>query len=251
IPGHSKAIGKSGTSYIDDFEGSKSTIDMKNYITWFLASTPQDPVYFPEGLLNNNLKYGFNRAKLAWYIIDPLFYQKSGNLKPPNISNDELSNNYVRYIPEKEVFPNVDPPNGQPVNLAVFNLSYYPSQRGPFNYDVEPTEISAGINEDGSLIDPSSRWAGIMRKIETTDFEATNVEYIEFWMMDPFAEGSPNDGKGGKLIFHLGDISEDLLKDSRKSYENGLPVSQVKPASLMHRLNLKNLWVMNDSVQKV
>jgi cell surface protein SprA len=227
IPGHSNAIGKSGTSYIDDFEGSKSTIDMKNYITWFLATTPQDPVHFPEGLINNDIRYGFNRAKLAWYIIDPLFYQKSGNLKPPNITNDELSNNYVRYIPEKEVFPNVDPPNGQPVNLAVFNLAYYPSERGPYNFDVEPSTVSAGINDDGTLIDPASRWGGIMRRIETTDFEATNVEYIEFWMMDPFADDSPNQGKGGKLIFHLGDISEDLLKDSRKSYENGLPISEV------------------------
>lgn len=227
IPGHSKAIGKAGTSYIDDFEGAKSTIDMKNYITWFLASTPQDPVRFPEGTLNNSLQYGFNRARLAWYIIDPLFYQQSGNLRPPNITKDELSNHYVRYVPEREVFPNVDPPHGQPVNLAVFNLAYYPSLRGPYNYNVEPTSYSGGINEDGTLVDPASRWGGIMRKIETTDFEATNVEYIEFWLMDPFAEGSPNSGKGGKLIFHLGDISEDLLKDSRKSYENGLPVDDV------------------------
>ena len=226
IPGHAKVIGKSGTSYIDDFEGTKSTIDLKNYSTWFLASTPQDPVNFPESDFSNNLAYGFNRAKLSWYIIDPLFYQRSGNLKPPNITANELSNHYVRYIPENEVFPNIDPPNNQPLNIAVFNLAYYPNERGPYNYDVEPTSISAGIGEDGLLQEPDTRWAGIMRKIETTDFEATNVEYIEFWMMDPFAEGSPNSGSGGKLIFHLGDISEDLLKDSRKSYENGLPTSE-------------------------
>jgi len=226
LPGHSKAIGKSGTSYIDDFEGAKSTIDLKNYSTWFLASTPQDPTKFPEAFFNNEVGYGFNRSKLAWYIIDPLFYQKSGNLKPPNISADELSNNYVRYISESEVFPNVDPPNGQPMNLAVFNLAYYPSERGPYNYDVKPTPFSHGINENGTLNEPDSRWGGIMRKIETTDFEATNVEYIEFWMMDPFADGTWNDGSGAKLYFHLGDISEDLLKDSRKSYENGLPTSE-------------------------
>ena len=29
-----------------------------------------------------------------------------------------------------------------------------------------------------------------MRNIETSDFEAANVEYIEFWMMDPFAMDS-------------------------------------------------------------
>ena len=226
IPGHSKAIGKTGTSYIDDFEGAKSTIDLKNYSTWFLASTPQDPTKFPESALSNNLAYGFNRALLSWYIIDPLFYQKSGNLKPPNISADELSNNYVRNIPESEVFPNIEPPNGQPMNMAVFNLAYYPSERGNYNYDVESGTFSRGIGEDGTLNEPDSRWGGIMRKIVTTDFEATNVEYIEFWMMDPFADGSLNNGSGAKLYFHLGDISEDLLRDSRKSYENGLPVSE-------------------------
>ncbi|MCX6235502.1 MAG: cell surface protein SprA [Bacteroidetes bacterium] len=225
LPGHSKAIGKTGTSYIDDFEASKSTIDLKNYSTWFLASTPQDPSLFPEGLVSGNLAYGANRAKLSWYIIDPLFYQKSGTLKPKNISKDELSNNYSRYIPESEVFPNIDPPNGQPMNLAVFNLAFYPSERGPYNYDVEPTPFSEGMSEDGTLNTPGSRWGGIMRQIETTDFESTNVEYIEFWLMDPFADGTLNSGRGGKLYFHLGDISEDILKDSRKSYENGLPVS--------------------------
>lgn len=225
IPGHSRAIGKAGTSYIDDFEGSKSTIDLKNYSTWFLSSTPQDPSRFPEALLSNDPDYGYNRAKLAWYIIDPLFYQKSGNLKPKNISSDTLSNNYVRYVPESELFPKKQFPNGQPMNLAVFNLAFYPSDRGPYNYDVEPTGYSAGLRKDGHLNAPTSRWGGIMREIETPDFQSTNVEYIEFWLMDPFTEGSMNDGSGGKLYFHLGDISEDILKDSRKSFENGLPTS--------------------------
>ena len=25
-----------------------------------------------------------------------------------------------------------------------------------------------------------------MRKLETTDFEAANIEYGEFWLLDPF-----------------------------------------------------------------
>jgi cell surface protein SprA len=225
IPGHSRAIGKKGTSYIDDFEGSKSTIDLKNYSTWFLSSTPQELARYPEALLSNNLAYGYNRAKLSWYIIDPLFYQKSGNLKPKNISSDTLSNNFVRYVSESELFPKKQFPNGQPMNLAVFNLAFYPFERGPYNYDVEPSAYSDGIDENGHLIDPARRWGGIMREIETPDFESTNVEYIEFWLMDPFADGTMTRGSGGKLYVHLGDISEDILKDSRKSFENGLPIS--------------------------
>ncbi|MCF8365575.1 MAG: cell surface protein SprA, partial [Bacteroidales bacterium] len=228
IPGHSKAIGKTGTSYIDDFEGSKSTIDLKNMAFWYLASTPQkqtDAGMFPEAASGSGIKYGNNRAKLAWYIIDPLFYDQTGNLRPANVDLNELSDNLVRQVLETEVFPNKDVPNGIPTNIPILNLAFYPSERGPYNFDVEGSSgISAGIDEDGKLRNPETRWGGIMRKIESTDFEATNVEYIEFWMMDPFTNGQLT---GGELYFNLGDISEDVLRDSRKSYENGLPTSEV------------------------
>lgn len=225
LPGHSRSIGKTGTSYIDDFEGSKSTIDLKNIGSWFMASTPQGQTdLFPEAALAEGINYGKNRAKLAWYIIDPLFYNRSGNLRPPNVTNEELSKNSVRQVLETEVFPYRDIPSGQPTNIPVFNLAYYPSEKGPYNYDAQPESgISAGIDEEGNLNEPETRWGGIMRRIESSDFEATNVEYIEFWMMDPFTEDSMN---SGEIYFNLGDISEDILRDSRKSYENGLPTSE-------------------------
>lgn len=228
IPGHSRAVGKTGTSYIDDFEGSKSTIDLKNVGTWFLSSIPRGQTsrdMFPEGVNSDDLTPGYNRALMSWYTIDPLFYDKNSRLRPANISKDELSRNSVRYVSEKEVFPNVSKDHSLPMNLQVLNLAYFPAERGPYNYDISPTGFSAGINEDGFLEDPSSRWAGIMRKIESTDFEATNVEYIEFWLMDPFSEDSTH--VGGDLYFNLGDISEDILPDGRKSYENGLPTSEL------------------------
>ena len=49
-----------------------------------------------------------------------------------------------------------------------------------------------------------------------------NIEFIEFWMLDPFLD-NPNH-QGGDLYINLGNISEDILKDSRKSFENGLPI---------------------------
>lgn len=227
LPGHSRAIGQSGTSYIDDFEGTKSTIDLKLVSRWVLASTPQgqpQPNMFPEGDIQSGLKYGMNRAKLSWYIIDPLFYDQ-GNLRPLNITASELSKDEVRQVLEKEVFPNKETPNGYPTNIPVFNLAYYPTEKGPYNYDVDPQPgFSAGIDEFGNLVDPESRWGGIMREIETSDFEATNVEYLEFWVMDPFANNE--NSNGGDLYINLGDVSEDLLRDSRKAFENGLPASE-------------------------
>ena len=227
IPGHSKAIGRSGTVYIDDFEGATSTIDLRNVGTWFLASTPQgQPDIFPEAN-TNKLEYGYNRSKFAWYIIDPMFYDRNNNLRPPNISRDELSRNTVREVLETEVFPNKQIPNGIPTNIPVFNMAFYPSERGPYNYDTDgSTGYSSGVNADGTLADPATRWGGIMRKIESTDFEATNVQYVEFWLMNPFNIDEPQDNPG-KLYINLGDISEDILKDSRKFFENGLPTSDV------------------------
>lgn len=228
LPGHSRAIGNTGTSYIDDFEGTKSTIDLKLVSRWVLASTPQGQTQanmFPEAAIGTDLKYGMNRAKLAWYIIDPLFYDQ-GNLRPANITSNELSKDEVRQVLEKEVFPNKETPNGYPTNIPVFNLAYYPNQKGPYNYDVNAQPgLTAGIDEFGNLVDPESRWGGIMREIETSDFEATNVEYLEFWMMDPFGEGSQSNG--GDLYLNLGDVSEDILRDSRKAFENGLPTSEL------------------------
>ncbi|MCK4663708.1 MAG: cell surface protein SprA [Bacteroidales bacterium] len=214
IPGHSKAIEKSGTAYIDDFEGTRSSIDIRSMAGWKLASTPPD--IFPEGILINDLEYGYNRAKLAWYNIDPLFFRT----KAP-VSTEQQSSAFVREVKEKELFPNKDNEFGQPINLSIFNLSFYPKEKGPYNYNTYQTDYSDGISSDGYLINPSSRWGGIIRKLNTTDFEAYNIEFIEFWLMDPFVYDSLH--TGGYLYFNLGNISEDVLKDSRKSIENALP----------------------------
>lgn len=221
IPGNNRAIGKDGTAYIDDFEGSQSTIDLRNVGTWVLASTPSS--VFPEADSITTI-YGKNRARFNWYIIDPLFYRNIQDVTPPNIDDNEISNHLVRQVPEKEIFPNRDAPQGQTVVLPVFNVSFYPEERGPYNYDVVPTVHSSGVNNDGNLNDPASRWGGIMRRIETTDFDVANVEFIQFWMMDPFNSNTQNVGQtGGDLYFNLGNVSEDVLKDGKLEYENGLP----------------------------
>ena len=224
IPGLSKSVSERGTSYIDDFEGAKSTIDLRLYSQWHLASTPQHQTdLFPEAAPNTGLDYGKNRAKLAWFTIDHnVFYDRNTTIRPRNITTDELSKHSVRQVLETELYPSKDIAAGTPTNMSVLNLAFFPNERGPYNYDVTPSPYSAGINEDGSLYDPQSRWAGIQRRMETTDFEATNIEYIEFWLMDPFADPEFQDNPG-KLYINLGDISEDVLRDGRKYYENGMP----------------------------
>jgi cell surface protein SprA len=231
IPGYNKAIGSGGTSYIDDFEGTQSAIDLKSPSAWSISSIPNDLSLFPESGQTDRLELGFNRARLCWYTIDPLFIRANNSITPANISKADMSNHQVREIYEDEIFPNKQSASGQPVPIAVLDLAYYPNERGPYNYDVKPNAKghSSGLDPSGLLLNPASRWGGMMRKIETNDFEAANVQFIQFWMMDPFNDDNLNRNSTGELYFNLGSISEDILRDSRKGYENGFVVD---PSSL-------------------
>jgi len=223
IPGHSKAITSKGNSYIDDFEASEIPLDLKAFNAWSLSSIPQgQEQLFPEARLNNNPASGYNRSRLAWYVIDPLFL-RNGSSTPDYIKNhpEEQSSHYVREVYEDEIFPNRNSASGIPQNIPVLNVAFYPGEKGPYNYDTDQGIYSHGIKNDGTLADPETRWGGMMREVITSDFEAANIQYIKFWLMDPFVEDEEN--QGGDLYFNLGSISEDILKDSRKSFENGLP----------------------------
>ena len=221
IPGHSRAIGKGGTVYIDDFEGTKTSIDLRAWFAWTLASTPQhQPDIFPEADFIDDLRYGYNRALLAWYTIDPLFLRNT-SLTPGHIRRDPntQSSHFVREIYEREIFPNRNTPQGLPTNIPVLNLAYYPNERGPYNYNAQ------GLNSDGFFNNPTQKWGGMMRSLPSPDFETANIEYIEFWLMDPFVYDSISHA-GGDLYINLGEISEDVLRDGKRSFEQGLPTSE-------------------------
>ena len=225
-PGHSKAIKSSGTVYIDDFESSEIPLDLRTYSAWSLASVPQgQKSIFPEGGLINNLASGFNRAKLAWYVIDPLFLQ-NGAATPGHIRADAntQSSHFVRQIYETELFPNKQSATGIPATINVLNVAFYPEERGPYNFDTTPSTYSAGLDKTTGLLEsPQSRWGGMMRELLTKDFESANIQYLKFWVMDPFTEGMNT--TGGDLYFDLGDVSEDILNDGQQQFENGLPTS--------------------------
>ncbi|MCP2027060.1 cell surface protein SprA [Flavobacterium sp. HSC-32F16] len=203
------------TIYVDDFEGSQSTIDMRSAYAWSLASTPfitsiNDNTFNAN---SNTLEYGFKRAKLAWYTIDPVFYSS----KPSGISNDDLSLNTTRRVYSRELYPNTDIAQGQIQVVNTLDLTYYPSDRGPYNN-----------NPNFGTSNPSTNFGGIMRALNSTNFEQGNVEYIQFWVLDPYVgNGEAPATNSGKIYFNLGEISEDVLKDGRKQYENGLGPDQI------------------------
>ena len=135
------------------------------------------------------------------------------------VTLDALSYPYAREVAYSEVFPGRELNYGESSVIQTLNLSFYPRERGPYNLD------GTNVDQDGYLLNPEKRWGGIMRKIENTNFEQSNIEYIQFWMLDPFMDPDLNNSDGGSLYFNLGEVSEDILKDGLKSYENGLPIN--------------------------
>ena len=232
IPGTSNVVDGEGTSYIDDFENTATPFSLNNPTTWHLAATPDRrnrPDFYG---IDSELGQNYFRSKLAWYQIDNLFY-RNDRRTPDGISDEELLNHYVRSVTPQEIFPGNDP---NIINFQqIFDLAYYPEERGPYNYNPQ-------VDGDGVVLtnNPRQNWGGITHAIRSeVDFDKANVEYIEFWLMDPFMEerlpNNPNvainDGRGnnrgnttgGDLFFNLGSISEDVIPDNQHGFENGLP----------------------------
>ena len=213
------------TIYIDDFEGSQTNIDMRAPFSWTLSSVPvrdAESDYPDFGAEAPDISYGFKRAKLSWYTIDPTFYAET----PASLSPQDLAFNASRRIYLEELYPLTEIAIGQSQVINTLDLSYYPTERGPYNYNPLVT--------NGTSFSPLAardNFGGIMRSINSTNFEQANVEYIQFWVMDPYTDSENPDaaqaGNTGKIVFNLGQISEDVLKDGRKQYENGLGPGQI------------------------
>src|SRR5699024_341575 len=119
-PGTPKADNFDGesTSYIDDFEASQTGMSVLSPQSWFLSSAP--------------IGFGGKRAKLNWYTIDPIFY---GGQRPSGISDAELSHYSTRRIYMDEIFPETDIVQGESSSIFSLDLSYYPDERGMYNYN--------------------------------------------------------------------------------------------------------------------
>ncbi len=193
------------TTYLDDFEGAQSLIDIRSFLGWSMASPP---VEFTTTV--NSVESGFGRAKMAWYTVDPIFYS---NQRPTALSDDDISTNETRRIYIQDVF-NQDVAQGQTLAQNTLDIAYYPDMKGPYN-----------ANPNFTSEQPQDKWAGIMRSLSSTNFEQSNVEYVQFWVLDPYVDGIAT--SAGDLVINLGNISEDILPDGRKQYENGLPVDPV------------------------
>ena len=226
--------GENGTSYVDDFENARTPYTLGGLTAisaWRLATTPST-ISMATGLGVN-----YQRAKLAWYTVDQTYYTGGASV-PANIGTGDaaLSNHYTRGIPRNEVFPNKDLGATGNGYEYTFDMAYFPGERGPYNYtpNIAADGHHFASNTGANL--PDSRFGGISRAITfDTDFDNANIEYLEFWMLDPFLPGRngqvddssnppTNNTTGGRLVINLGNVSEDLLRDNNQhEFENGLP----------------------------
>ena len=226
IPSTSSQVDGQGTAYLDDFEQSVTVNNLgSDFVSWKMAATPEteDNRFMSQGKWGANKK----RAKLAWYNIDNTSIYNTNGANAAVISEEARENHYSRGIVMQEIYKNRDRNVGSNI-LQTFDISYFPSERGMYNFNSD-------LTRDGFLKNPKQNWAGITRPITSeVDFDKNNIEYIEFWLMDPFidtqrgvvddgTEDATNNTTGGKLYFNLGSVSEDVLPDNKLAFENGLP----------------------------
>jgi cell surface protein SprA len=230
IPGTSNIVDGSGTAYIDDFENTATPYSLMSPIAWKLAAIPKTLPYDPTNGASapGNLDAGFRRAKIAWYTVDNQFYRDGGQFKPGNITEKDLQNHYMRAVGPQEIFQNRNRTQGNFFE-QIFDIAYYPRERGPYNYNFSALDV------DGLLPNPANNWGGITTAIRTeVDFDKANIEYVEFWLLDPFIQGEngrvitagtqgANNTSGGRVVLQLGSISEDIMRDGKHAFENGLP----------------------------
>ena len=231
LPGTPSGIDVTGaaTTYIDDFEASQIPISILSPFDWYEASTPK---YFPGfNGKQDDLSYNYKRGKLAWYNVDQIFYGLGDT--PASITAKELSRAETRQINYSELFPNVQLDITQNTLIRTLDLAYFPAERGSYNFNTNEMDVE----NDGTFKNPQQNWGGIMRPLTTNNFDQANVEYLQFWIMDPYEnysirteEGLPQgltpsdlSNQVGDLYINLGNVSEDILKDRYKMYENGLP----------------------------
>ncbi|BAP29843.1 gliding motility protein spra [Chryseobacterium sp. StRB126] len=216
LPGLNNAT--NNQSYIDDFEQTTSKISLKEPAAWSLASRPEKNTAPPFNIppVSDDITSGYGRGLLSWYYIDPRFWGVGGKA-PGGITPQSVSNHASRRVMLSEIYNSRDFVAGDQTFTNTFDISFYPKEKGPYN--VNPGTEPA-----------LSRWGGIMRPISVPNFVSSNIEYVEFWMMDPYADGNKL-GDNPKLLLHLGNVSEDILKDGKMLYENGIPAPGTSSAT--------------------
>ncbi|HLT71351.1 MAG TPA: cell surface protein SprA, partial [Cyclobacteriaceae bacterium] len=156
LPGTSNVIDGEGTAYLDDFENTATPYSLMSPQGWKLGSVPKtdDSRFDPSGGANT-IEAGYRRAKIAWYMIDNLFYRQNsgGAVSRPSTVPNPITNHYERGIDPREIFPFRNLNQGE-FQEPIFDVAYYPSERGPYNYNPD-------LNNNGLFNNPRENFGAI------------------------------------------------------------------------------------------
>ncbi|MFS0489714.1 cell surface protein SprA [Leadbetterella byssophila] len=254
IPGvNSKKVNNS--SMIDDFEYARNINDLSRQPNrWRLGSTP--PQFLkditPDPTQDLAYQYHYRRAKMSVYTVDMTTYfsgQGGAGIIPPNLSNEARTNPFTANFNIQDILVGRSMPTfAEQIPTSILDISYFPSEPGMYNYNTN-------LKPDGTLnTNPRSNFGSVMRGITfDADFDNSNVEYLEFWMMNPFAGEIPlsqpvTNTTGGKLLIQLGDVSEDVIPDGRFNFENGIRPDSLN-GSAANRPYIKTPWGKAPDIQ--
>lgn len=228
IPGvNTKRVNNS--SMIDDFEYARNINDLSRQANrWRLGSTPPDFLknITPDPTQDLAYQHHYRRAKMSVYSVDMTAYfsgQTGSGVIPPSLSDEARKSPFTANFNIQDILVGRSMPTfAEQVPTSLLDIAYFPDEPGMYNYN-------PNLKADGKLnTDPKSNFGSVMRGITfDADFDNSNVEYLEFWMMNPFSGEIPlsnplRNENGGKLLFQLGDVSEDVIPDGRFNFENGI-----------------------------
>ncbi len=195
--------GERGQIVIDDFEDGGSAVDLTSSLRWQLSSSGESDAD--------------HRAHLAWFNVDPLLVRDGAPGQPVSLARrqDMRRLPLVREYRMEELFPRRDLNQLGTQFIQMLNLSYYPDERGPYNYRTE------GWVEGAKLSRATDNWAAIATPLEVQDLEKERITSLELWLLDPYYSGQ--DVPEGDLLIDLGRFSEEIIPDGALDFESSLP----------------------------
>ncbi len=206
---------ENGLAFIDDFEGSRSTISFLNPGRWYLASAPYSLPSIDSDMENADQSIPARaersdlRSQFSYYMI------------PTTLSRGGVSFPESADVLIEDVFPNRQISTQDQRTLQTLDVYYNPQERGPYNYNMDLRNMLENQPED--------MWGGFTAVLPggLGDFTQQNIEFLEFWIQPVLPDGrrpetfNPSD-YDGTIYFDIGTVTEDVIPNNTLNTEDGL-----------------------------
>ncbi len=213
---------ENGVSFVDDFEGVKTSIPFKQPSQWHLAAAPalvpgydgamptDSAISNPDNSISAKIGRSDLRGQFSWYTI------------PLNVEDivDVPTTPESERVRVTDVFPGRETQR-QDRFLNTLDIHFDPTQRGPYNYNME---LKQQLEQS-----PEEMWGGMTAVLPSglEDLTKNNVEFLEFWVQPLLPGGRRPTAEDlqdydGKIYVDIGVVSEDVVPNRINNNEDGL-----------------------------